>query len=71
MQGHLPPRRLEIRAGAPVPGRRKEGPNGPTRHRMRASRLLDGLDTTVRRFPDLRAKLAPARAELGLPKPNH
>ena len=35
-------------------------------YRLRASSLLDGLDTAVLPFPDLLASLSAARAELGL-----
>jgi hypothetical protein len=35
-------------------------------YRVRASRLLDGLDDAVAPYPDLKASLADARAELGL-----
>ncbi|HYI67444.1 MAG TPA: hypothetical protein VEW95_11005 [Candidatus Limnocylindrales bacterium] len=35
-------------------------------YRLRASHLLDGLDVAVLPFPDLRAMLLAARADLGL-----
>ena len=35
-------------------------------YRLRATDLLDRLDTAVLPFPDLRARLSAARAELGL-----
>ena len=35
-------------------------------YRLRASQLLDGLDAAVIPFPDLRASLSAARAELEL-----
>ena len=35
-------------------------------YRLRARSLLDGLDTAIVPFPDLRARLSAARVELGL-----
>jgi hypothetical protein len=35
-------------------------------YRLRASSLLDSLDTAVTQFPELRASLSAARAELDL-----